>query len=671
MKASISDFQKNCEKIIGKLTEECIDQFRETKDDVTRIRYMYDVAKLIPLVPQETDKCFKFAEDQKNLGNKHFAKKEYGRAVQCYNAGIIRCPQESVAERGLLTILVSNRSATNFELHKVRKVLDDIDYINEIGDYPSHLKYKLWLRKAKCYDLLQNKRLAEEAYSEALKWLKQSGLPGNALEAKIKEIEKARGGECTVKSQQIRQDLIPSFPEERFEGGCEFLAANPKITVCQDTYQGRYAKATEDIDTGTILVEETAFCSVLDKEHALTNCQNCLASVELPIACPGCADIIFCSTRCSRLAIKTFHGIECGTLRQFYEFGPSVNCLLAMRIVSQKPLKFFLEKRNKLKDYMRDVCKKNVVRKKIYRSDDYDNVFFLCRNEPLRKKEELVHYACMAIYLLRLLKQGYYFGESCDDSLSEDEQFIGGLILRHLQILQFNAHDISELQNCHQNDEKDKLSYRSVNYENATIGAALYPTVAMFNHSCDPSIVRYNIKNKIIVRAIKPIKADDIIYENYGPLYTVDSREKRQEYLKKNYWFECLCQPCIELWPLAQEMKENVLRIPCKTDRCPYVFVVQEQEDPFLTCPYCKNVTSLMPYLKGLMKLDKILYDAEHHLSLNQIENALKKFVQALEILYKYSRPPHPEIIKVQRRICACMLHFGNKAFDYKINFNN
>lgn len=156
-----------------------------------------------------------------------------------------------VADRELLTVLVSNRSATNFELEKYRKVLDDIDYISEIGDYPAHLKYKLWLRKAKCYDALQNKKLAEEAYSEALKCLEHSGLKDDARQTKLKEIQTVfkNGGSKQIK-QQVKLDLVPAFAEERFEGGNEFLAANPKITICQDNYQGRYAKASEDIPTG-------------------------------------------------------------------------------------------------------------------------------------------------------------------------------------------------------------------------------------------------------------------------------------------------------------------------------------------------------------------------------------------------------------------------------------
>lgn len=96
MKTNITEFQKYCEKAIGKLTPECIESFRDTKDDITRIQLMYNVAKQIPLtVPDDGDKNVKVAEDRKNEGNNFFAKKDYINAIKCYNDGIIRCPQES------------------------------------------------------------------------------------------------------------------------------------------------------------------------------------------------------------------------------------------------------------------------------------------------------------------------------------------------------------------------------------------------------------------------------------------------------------------------------------------------------------------------------------------------------------------------------------------------
>lgn len=53
--------------------------------------------------------------------------------------------------------------------------------------------------------------------------------------------------------------------------------------------------------------------------------------------------------------------------------------------------------------------------------------------------------------------------------------------MRFLQILQFNAHEISELE-IKGNNLKD--------WKSIFLGGGLYPTLALFNHSCEPAIVR-------------------------------------------------------------------------------------------------------------------------------------------------------------------------------------
>lgn len=351
------------------------------------------------------------------------------------------------------------------------------------------------MRKAKCYDALQNERLSSEAYNEAVESLKHSKLDEKAIETKIREIKDSREKKSCIPPP--KHELVPALSSEIFVGGKEFVAAHPNITFEQDSHQGRFATAVDDIDAGTIIVEENPHCAVVDSAHALTNCQYCCVSVDQPVACPSCGNVVFCCTNCERLANKTFHKSECAVQESISNCGASVNCSLALRIISQKPYSYFNDKRNKLKDFLKDNCKKNVIKKKIYRYDDYDNVFFLCRNETLRKKEELIHFACMAIYLLRLLKAGKYFPfESKDEVLADGELFIGSLILRHLQLLQFNAHEISELQNP---STPIVTGGWETNYENTTIGAGLYPTLALFNHSCDPSIVRLEFFSKTII----------------------------------------------------------------------------------------------------------------------------------------------------------------------------
>lgn len=66
---------------------------------------------------------------------------------------------------------------------------------------------------------------------------------------------------------------------------------------------------------------------------------------------------------------------------------------------------------------------------------------------------------------------------------NDREIAVAGLLLKHLQLLQFNAHEVFEtrLGNEHRFRGSRPLY----------IGVAIYPTVARFNHDCYPAVTRY------------------------------------------------------------------------------------------------------------------------------------------------------------------------------------
>jgi hypothetical protein len=66
--------------------------------------------------------------------------------------------------------------------------------------------------------------------------------------------------------------------------------------------------------------------------------------------------------------------------------------------------------------------------------------------------------------------------------MSSDVLFIGSLLLRHLQLLQFNAHEIFETRM----ETPNKFRGSKTVY----VGVGIYPTVAMFNHDCHPALAR-------------------------------------------------------------------------------------------------------------------------------------------------------------------------------------
>lgn len=108
----------------------------------------------------------------------------------------------------------------------------------------------------------------------------------------------------------------------------------------------------------------------------------------------------------------------------------------------------------------------------------------------------------MASFLVKLLEiSGYFEGKprttpvdineiksmAVNDKYKDDVDLFGGLILINLQILQFNAHEVFELQ-C----PKPKVGTNVIKHEGKSVflAGAVFPTLALFNHSCDPGVVR-------------------------------------------------------------------------------------------------------------------------------------------------------------------------------------
>lgn len=177
---------------------------------------------------------------------------------------------------------------------------------------------------------------------------------------------------------------------------------------------------------------------------------------------------------------------------------------------------------------------------------DYRKIYNLYKADRL--PDELLQHAIVADYLIHLLDLAGYFAASTDKDIKIK---LGALTLRNIQILQFNTHEIFELEQ----NQKTKLK------ESTFIAGALYPTVALFNHGCNPGVIRYFRGNTIHVHAIKTIEAGEMIAENYGPIYTTQNRQERREKLQDIYRFHCECQACTEDWSRFDQMSTNYIKL--------------------------------------------------------------------------------------------------------------
>ena len=119
-------------------------------------------------------------------------------------------------------------------------------------------------------------------------------------------------------------------------------------------------------------------------------------------------------------------------------------------------------------------------------SADYRNVFNLVTHHERMSSTENFHRATFAIFLLRCLDSQGYFGPSSNLSSSDltgEKLLIARLLFHFLELLQFNTHEVAQLEMQGRRFEDGAKS--------RLIGAAVFPTLALFNHSCEPSLTRF------------------------------------------------------------------------------------------------------------------------------------------------------------------------------------
>lgn len=190
-------------------------------------------------------------------------------------------------------------------------------------------------------------------------------------------------------------------------------------------------------------------------------------------------------------AQKSYHAYECHILPLLWKSGCSITCHIALRMITQ----------NK-KEYFTNIAKELDTKPTgTYKTEDYRNIYHLVAHEDKRTKQDFLHRTQMTAFLVKLLEiSGYFEGKprdtpvaleelksmSVDDKYKDDVALIGGLLLKNLQVLQFNAHEVFEVQ-CPKPKVGQIIKHGG---KSVFLAGAVFPTLALFNHSCDPSVIR-------------------------------------------------------------------------------------------------------------------------------------------------------------------------------------
>ncbi|XP_071100414.1 uncharacterized protein [Haliotis cracherodii] len=639
--------------------DKILNSFQKCKTDEERVACLYnieDVHEVLNVKETYKAKSEDEAKDLRIQGNLAFQKKDYDAALKLYSECIINAPSKGSTE---LALALGNRSAVMYHLHNYVLCLQDIRQAFK-HSYPDHLQYKLYERRGKaCYSL----RLKEEAicaFNDSLNVLDKTQLDQKKVATLksdlMKQLEKCNkiipGGKIKNARDYNHNHIdIPVLQE----GRSPHIPCMMKSLVMKSSDgQGRGLFATRDIEVGEVLIVEKPFASITLKDYNLTHCHHCCNKVYCPLPCDTCSGVVFCSEECLDTAMKSYHYAECKyhDLIQRSELGMAH---LALRMVLKPGRKFLRDYQKKAEEKTSDPLLLGCNKDGVYDSDDYHSVYNLVNHAEDRSNPDLFRRALCAVFLVKCIEKSGFFtaAEGADDfDVDEEKVYVGGHILRHTQMLPCNAHEVSELL---------YKTYSVEMSEPVEIGSAIYSTLSLINHSCDPSVVRHSYGNECVVRAIRNIPKGGEILDNYGVLYPVTSKQMRQEKLQAQYYFSCNCHACACNWPMYNKIRKEDPVLKCKKCKIGRIRIPPDNHTTRAICSDCREVLDITPDLLHLSKSEQFYQGSmEKVLKGDEREVALPFLVDHLKLIDTLLFRPWKDYNDCQEAIKQCYASMGN-----------
>ncbi|XP_012233731.1 SET and MYND domain-containing protein 4 isoform X2 [Linepithema humile] len=570
--------------------------FGRIDDDVGRARAIFTDAKVRDVVvdalgkvqPLFRDKDAEISRRRRLEGYQLAAVGQYEKALLLLSQAVLRAPRpdkSKTVDQGLtLPLALLGRAEIFMALKEYHFALEDLRLAAE-HDLPDKSMQELRRKREEC--------------ERFLKGNESSLVPVNSASNNINKV-----------AQLISNNQKGGGVPLNGAVNSELRWLSNALEIRETTTAGKHAVATMEIHPGDILIVEPPLAGCLLPEFYGTHCQHCYARLRAPIGCPNCSCVAFCSRDCRDIAMATYHKYECKVLGLLIGSGMSVLSMVAFRMVTQeglrKCLKIYEElnrssekaamplaasttstmttmtsdvkssanssrsakrrvRRKKLKDSRRgeetvDVQKEEGAKES--RDDETVDVtpYNLVTHADRRTSKDFLERSLMAAFLLRCLQRIGFFAQPTPDNEipGTEEIIVAALLLRNLQLLQFNAHEFFETR---LGAEHQFHGSRPV-----YLGVAIYPTVARFNHDCYPAVTRYFVGRHIVIRAVRGLRPDDVIAENYGPIFTKRTLAERQRTLAGRYWFRCTCRACREDWPRFENLTNDSVRLRYASD---------------------------------------------------------------------------------------------------------
>lgn len=583
-------------------------------------------------------------------GNKEFQNKCFVESLKLYNESVRFAP--ALGSELEYAVAVANRSAVLFHLKKYHDCLQDIELALSRG-YPEALQHKVYERQAKCFYFLHKQAQALESFSKAKTLLalsqlsaEKSKLSSKNLDSWIKKCKEGlkqnafSSGVIAANTTTTRRNTAVSSTPDLSNGPNDvFPCLSSKLDVSVEPEKGRYVKAFEEVQVGEVLAVEKPYASVLLPENYRTHCLHCLKRVLAPIPCRQCARVGFCSEACENLA-WCYHEYECRYLDFLKACDIGKFGFLALRVITKTTWP-------KLEAFDSENCPEDPPQEdgspsnSVYRNT-YFEIFHLVAHSEDRSTSDLFRRSIMAILLAKCLDGTAFFARS-SPSASAHLLCVGSHVLRMLQVLPCNAHEISEFV---------QLDKDLVNSHTIEIAAAIYGTFSLFNHSCDPSVTRNFYGDACVMRAIQTIPKGDEVSDNYGYVSAVTPFEERRAELKKQYYFECACGACAEEWPLYAELECHMPTLKCRN--CGQRVSTEAQSQTTYTCSGCEQEMNVQARFGEVYDAGACLKVGIDKMIEGDDKAALPQLMACIERLDHCVQRPWQDINSCQQGIIQC-----------------
>ncbi|XP_065226912.1 SET and MYND domain-containing protein 4-like [Planococcus citri] len=627
-------FRQFADRVSNAVNEEWLDKFMQLPNENKILKCWTDkkvrnemLQTLENIQEVYRGKSARLAMQRRQEAEHFFKRGNLEKALLLYTQSVIRAPAAKDGDTNYddgitLALALWNRSEVLFDMKKYHLCLDDVKLAMQ-EKLPKNLKLNAFWRMAECYINVRQFNEARISLKIALKLANNDWL--DKINNKIEELE-------TLKNESITElcENTPVQWQELSNGSHPvFEQASQKLHLAQNKIAGKHFIAGEQILTGETLLTEDPYVSCLSPEKYGSHCHHCFQRLESGVPCSDCCAVAFCSLKCRLAALNSYHKYECHYLDLLIGSGMSVLSFAALRIVTQQNVKYFIDA----------LDPKNT-------QHHYNQVQSLTIHDDKRSGNDFLHRTLMAIFLLAVLKKSKYFLHPIKvDTLNPQELMIGRVLLRNLEVLQFNAHEIFE-------PVEFKNSNKPVKALN--IGIGLYKTGSYFNHDCYPAVSRFFVGTKLFIKSCRPIDKNELVGDNYGVIFTKHDLTERQQKLKSRYWFKCECCACLQNWPKHDSKSDTLFKLRC--EKCKSSVTCEKSE----LNPICKNCFQSCDQILNESKVLIEEFDSRKEEAKKLNEQNVSVLCKLQDSLANYLYPPNRTFDEIQEKLLNLWMQYGN-----------